>query len=595
MLFRLPGFKATTTPDGIPTQPSKLRRWLEALPMVNMGEATRQFYEGLRSLNKAELSPVDRLELMETLRPTAKVILAHLSRHFHNRTLPLPEKSRRIADLNRVLLVELGRGYRLAIVDLVQGAHKRQIQKWLGLACYRALRHTGDGVIHAWRLYTPVGQGVWHDIHELFAIAEKHGVHETPVPDDELHQRDRGTVSDAYIRLCVLGLSRPPALRQGEVDKLNDYLQAAVHSAIIVSTPMPDSANGVTLTDLSGDRGPVHVNIAELPEGPQVRLFNLTPLIHEIREHLQHGGKPRATDMSTDLMRRLLDIWTRSSKRRFSRAQRDDDMNVTMGLTNIHIAISEEQEQVYGPKDKPAQFGDLSLQPISDVHRADREGQFLAKQDALGGADAWDMVGRGNVVTESYLSEKARPATIRAIGLSHAEAETWQVLNASAGGFCLRWPGQQPTRAQVGELIGLREKEGSHYQWRVGVIRWMLNKGEQGLEIGVQVLAPKTLLITLEHAHMGQPSGDPVEALLLPAIKTIQQPPSLLAPTRRFRLGDQVIVNLAGRALRVKLSSQGEHTSLFTQFRYTSLGSVEQASPEVSSGGDTFDKVWTLI
>jgi len=601
MPFRFPGFKSAAAQGGIPTQPRKLRRWLEELPMVNMGDATRQFFEGLRALNDTELPPADRLELMETLRPTASSVLDHLGRHFLNRSLPLPEKSQRIAELNRTLLNQLSLGYEMVVEGLVKGGNARQLEKHLARACYRALRYRSATLIHAWRLYAPSPDNLWSGIHGLYKAAETHGTQDKRIPDDRLHQQDRGSVADAYVRTCTLALAHPPSLRMGELDRVSDYLEAAAHTAVIVDSPMPDKSNGVYMVDLDSGQGPGHVNMADLPRGPGVRLLNLTPLIHELRETLQHGGKPRATDMSTDLMRRLVDGWSHIGKRRFSRAHRDDEINVAIGLANIHGAIAEELEQVYGTPESKNDFGDLSLQAITDNHRSDTQGQFLAQTDALGDSDAWDMVGRGNVVTDAYLTNKRNnnnargQVPIRAIGLGSIDGEAWQVVNASAGGFCLRWQGHQTSRAQVGELIGLREKEGSHYQWRVGLIRWMLNKAERGLEIGVQVLAPKTLLITLESSSMGQPAGNPVEALMLPAIKTIQQPPTLLVPARRFRVGDQVIVNLAGRAMRVKLSSLGEQTSLFSQFRYASLGNVQEPEEPRAKPDEGFDEVWTLI
>ena len=599
MLFRLSRLRASGQ-GGFPTQPRKLKRWLEELPLVNMGEATRQYYEGLKLLNASELSAAHRLELLELMRPMGNTVLDHLGRHFINRTLPLPEKSRRIAALNRAVSTELAAGYTRTVHELL--AMVRPREKELALAIYRAMRLWGDIVLNSWRLYEAPPPGTWRELYRLYRAAETHGIEERAVMDDSLKGHNQGTISRIFKATCLLALAHPLSLRQGETPRVAEFLAGASGSAVISRDLMADTGNGIHVADLESDEPPTYHKLEEVSQSPGIRGINTAPLVREIREKLQAPGRPGACDMSADLLGRVLDGLTRKARRRFSRATRDDEINVAISLTGIHATIARELSERLSPGERTLGIDHLSLQTIDDDHAHNgREASFLSPSDALGDAQAWDMVGRGNVITEGY-----RPAgsSITAVGIRSNEIETdaWQLVNASAGGFCLRWPHQETSRAQVGELIGLREKEGSHYQWRVGVIRWMLNKSNRGLEIGVQVLAPKTLLVHLKPSRMGQPVGDTVEALMLPAIKTIQQPPTLLTPPGRFRVGDEAVLTLANRSMRIKLAGVCEHTSLFAQHRYAALGrNTPTAQPEedrdrVNRDGDRqFDDVWTLI
>ena len=76
--------------------PAHLRRWIKALPLANMSETTRQFYELLQSRNQADLPPDLRLDHMAALHETAELILNHLHHQFITRTPPLPPKSQEI-------------------------------------------------------------------------------------------------------------------------------------------------------------------------------------------------------------------------------------------------------------------------------------------------------------------------------------------------------------------------------------------------------------------------------------------------------------------------------------------------------------------
>ena len=62
----------------------------------------------------------------------------------------------------------------------------------------------------------------------------------------------------------------------------------------------------------------------------------------------------------------------------------------------------------------------------------------------------------------------------------------------------------------------------------------------------------------------------PMEVLMLPGMKTLQHPPSVLSPTGVFRSGDILDIAMLGKKLHIELGEVGESPSFFTQFFYTS-------------------------
>ena len=107
-----------TTKDAFVSQPEQFKAWLADLPQTNMGELTRNVYNALCEHNKQSMPDDDRLENLEMLRGPLREIFDNLKKHFINRTLPLPEKSQKIVNLNQSLLKEVAIGYKIIISNI---------------------------------------------------------------------------------------------------------------------------------------------------------------------------------------------------------------------------------------------------------------------------------------------------------------------------------------------------------------------------------------------------------------------------------------------------------------------------------------------
>ena len=93
--------------------PRKVKKWLGELKQANMGDFTRQVYNGLMQMNRQAMPAKYRIESLELLRPAVRHIFVQLHKHFVNRTLPLPDKSLKIIHLNQALLSEMTIGYKI--------------------------------------------------------------------------------------------------------------------------------------------------------------------------------------------------------------------------------------------------------------------------------------------------------------------------------------------------------------------------------------------------------------------------------------------------------------------------------------------------
>jgi len=287
-------------------------------------------------------------------------------------------------------------------------------------------------------------------------------------------------------------------------------------------------------------------------------------------------------------------------QRRFSRVKDHAQVVVSMGLSSIHYFVSGE-----------VAFNDASvggecssqLGTIPELHfqKPARYPARTRRDDAGNIPDVWEMNYRieGAPLPSDTERAVARAAAGIHIDTSHC-AQNWKMLNVSAGGYCMLWDNPETTRAQVGELLGIREQsDPDTFHWRLGVIRWLKYEDKRGLELGVQMLSPGAVAIAARMDSKSHSKDDEyTRGLLLPEIASIQQRATLLLPCPPFKVGDTAIANCQGKDVRVKLTKLVENTGSFAQFQFESLGEVATSKPVTLAGKPKpkdFDDVWELL
>jgi len=600
--------------DDFQSHPRKLKKWLSSLKRANMGDFTRQVYNGLLALNRQAMAPKQRLENMETLREPTRYIFNQLHKHFINRTLPLPEKSQKIIQLNHALLNEMAIGYKILIFEASNGLVKID-SKMILIACERSLHYYSELLLRSSQIYSELPKGVWWDIHRLYSYAEAKDIHQKKIKDPELAVGSIST-EDYYKQILLFSLARPNALRQSDAERLFKSINEWAKLTRISHSPTKNKLNRYFVSRLDGDQPPSCVSESDLNNSQNLRSIDTTKLV----EHLQvidnnsnalHSAVSIGDLVSQETIRTLVSSWSLCAKRRFSRAERKDDIRVSIGLTSIHKALNEE---IIPPKPvvkKPANMFSLESIPDNEHVKKDVFAQqdpnvFITDPESTNGkersASAWDMVAKGRTLTASYANELQQ--NDKSIGELHKEAPDmhWKITNVSAGGYCLYWDSDLPSRALVGELISIREKEPDlTYQWRVGVIRWMQFSHSSGLEIGVQVLSPKVISCRVQRIE--RKTEEPFFCLMLPGIKPIQQPSTLLLPAHAFRRGNTLNMHVYERDMEIKLGTVREHTGSFTQFQFSQLNDSDSPESEDNGNGekskkttpDNFDSIWSSL
>ena len=148
----------------------------------------------------------------------------------------------------------------------------------------------------------------------------------------------------------------------------------------------------------------------------------------------------------------------------------------------------------------------------------------------------------------------------------------------------------------MGELIGIRRQaSNATWKWGVGVIRWLRSEPDSGLMMGIEMLTPDAAAIGLR--AVSNAKHDYQRTLMLPELKAVNQPTTLITTAVPYRVGHKLVINILGKEILIKLTKQVQNTGLFSQFQFEIMeeqGAVVQGEHEDESAPD-FSGVWNSI
>jgi len=584
--------------DDIDLHPKAVDTWLDSLPRGNVGETARRLFEFLVQANRFKYSYQHRQHFLDGSRETVAYVTDAMKRHFVGINSPLPAKNQKIAAATREIHQAMAIGYMICIENLLTHSLFFSDSKLLATLIQRAMNAFGHVLLTSYQTYTPPPSGIWADLHRLYNAAEQHKILAVSLVDEQNVYAVKTTILGEYMRLIILALASPYRLRHGEVGKVYNVLERWI-SKIRLTTPDKDSSRAATkfVVNLASDEPPRAVSLAsESCTGEFCRILDTTLLSNAIRKDLKHGFKTGETtitsidmsrpDLSHDLMKRLLIAWCIVPKRSFPRTQKQEHVQVVLGLSGIHQII------ISGSKKKADQeiFEKAAHYQAGNVSRSVNDAQ----------PDVWDMiyfpsdVEGFDTLQEQFAKENN---TSNHAKKPEQQPETWMILNEGARGYCLQTMNNAGSRVQVGELIGVRRASmESTWKWGVGVIRWLQSHSSEGLMLGIEMLTPDAAAIGLRSVTNAK--HDYQRTLMLPELRAMNQPTSLITTSVPYRVGQQLVINLLGQEILVKLSKQILNTGLFAQFTFDIMehqAAVHNGRAETDDNDPDFSGVWSSI
>ena len=570
-----------------------LERWLAALPKANLGETAKRLYQAVIELNHLSIGTRDRLHLLERMRPEIDFICRQLERHFLNQPIVLSERPRKTFALCQALQNHLAMGYKLIVVQLVSSG-TGDSQQLLTIAVQRSVQSLRAMLVRASQLYSPTPEGLWLELHQLYAIAAGHDLQHTQVRDELARHAPGLSIAQSYLAALLLGCARCNQLRQQHIGQLAGALDSW---AALARLHAPGESAALFVIAPRNDGPPRYRALLQQTDQRQLLGIDTHQLSSAISDHLARTAEtpgqtplPGADQLSRDLLRHLDMAWGGVSERSFQRQPVQGRLRLCIGMTALHYYLAGQRA-----------FNDLLQSP----------GRSSSAVFKLNNAapDAWATAFDAQTLSEDGPLPSDGIEFVRTQLVDSVQSDIEPVfptyeaelINHSPGGFCLGCPPDMPAQLQAGELLGLQE--GDRQDWSVAVVRW-IRQVRGGLpQMGVELIAPNAQPCGLRLLRKQAQGSEYLRALVLPEIAAISRPATLITPGLPFQEGHKVQINQNGEEHRALLHERQANIGNYNQFEYRVVGqpnvlpetSITAQPTHLAAGVEDFDSLWKSL
>lgn len=539
-------------------EPESVSEWIGRLPMANVPEAAGQIRQATFEIARLDTDPATRMALLEGIRPTVLYLTARLDKAANS----AGSSADAITRLAQRLQTNICSGYKAVVLAACDaGGSSEEERKIASLAIHRALSDLSRTLLRTLQYYVAPADKLWLNLHQLYLLAENLGI------ADDVHADTGNTgspllsIADVYLRSVLLALARPYQLRHRELADAFTALAGWVGRVTLDQ----DSSETLYAVDLASDKGPGIS--ASFEERSSSRGIDLEALVDDLESRLDEGAATGSEGLEPNLISHLCGAWGEMTSRAFNRADASESIRVCVGLKSAHYHFS---DKVHFDNTLKQDGQDRSRQknPFGEnVHFLPNAGEA---QDVWDNAfDVGAKIPRNPKYEDDtltlYPNERARkPAPEQD---EYAEFDT-TAADMSPSGYRLRWLQPFPPNLQTGELIGLRDE--SDPRWCLAVARW-IRQSEEGPFMGVELLAPQARPIAI---RLVQSKGTQMEfqrAFLLPELKPLGRPASLITPAAPFKGGQKIQLRENGKQNTAQLGDCLLKTGSFNQFTFRVL------------------------
>lgn len=551
------------------TEPKAARDWLVSLPMADSSEASREIYQALYTLNRLEIGPVERFNLVELYREPVIKLTKALQSHFQSSIFPLTQKKRKLAEFIREIHAEMATGYKCVVQDLHDSRSKWGKKKIDALATDHAMFYLGKVLTDSYQIYMPCPPGAWQDIHALYRHAEGKPWFGDSNDQENKSRSQVSEVNRVYLRIILLGLSNPYQLPEHEWQHIKEFLERWADKANIHMDPAVTNPAGQFLIDLAADTPPslFPQDISVRVEG-NYRILNVLGLLRIVQDfivRLNKGKSAQRLDLGmeclestcVDVLKRMNRFWGLGARRRRPRKKKTGVCLVAYGINAVHF-FSSNRKSFVAPVDPSAKTDTPFDSMLGRIDEEDNPPDVDSTFIDLDKSEHGDTQ-KKSVMTENKLSPA--PEVYR--------VERWQIEDESIGGMLLTSRSTDSQRLRVGDILGLQDVNRDD-TWRIGVVRWIKTPSSKRIQVGIEMLAPGITPAAVCFDGVPVSVNNPyVQALLLSPVGALHLPSTLILPAGMYKSKKAfMLAEGDGTPRRIILMDLLTETTLFSQAVY---------------------------
>lgn len=597
--------------------PRSTSRWLDGLPMANIGETARQVYRAMIDFNHYQIHDVARAKIVELFRSPIAYICDNLQKHYLDVGLPLSDKAWKTALLSRELNLELAASYKIIIERMLRGESERFDRKLLVIAIHRAIYYLQRVWLYSTLVYTTPPAGLWKELHALFAFAQQNRVHQVPIKMKTEQAQHISSIEDLYKQLLLLASASPGRLRQQQMLQLAKHALdwAAMTRFVEVD---PEDTPGGRINVLPGtDEGPRHNALRSPFSQGRTLVLDMRNLLQQLRSDIEQapwdvpvGGQSEKPVLIRPLLRQLIIAWNRPPERAFVRTRLNFELDIVCGLSTLHGQLeghrSETDIQISSLSSEESPTGPLGSSTLSPYPQSTTSHHSIGDMNNLSLSPVDDVAGNDSLVNDSFLqlSANSLPSDLSGDWSDSLEAPegadkiSLKTLNESAGGYCIDWQsnGDIP-KVKVGELIGIASAS-QRQQFSLGIVRWLRMGTTRKMEVGLQILANQIEAISVRTAgdiHNRRVDSAPSKGLLLAAAdqSSTTHQPSLVLNAVSYPVGTELWMKTTAGERLIRLTKLVEFNSAFAQYQFSK--SDQPTSESEDNPANNFDDLWNNL
>lgn len=556
-----------------------LEAWAKKLPLANVGASAKLLFQAIKELNITEMGSIQRYKMLELIRGHIYSVCQLLDKRIMKQSVNLAEGEIKVVTLAQTLQGQLASGYKRIVVDEMT-SKKKETQKVFTFAAHRAISDISQTILRSYQLYSPHPQNAWLELHQLHKLAQIKKVDHYSVKDSQLKHITECSIGQAYIRIMLVGTSKPNQLRQSELKQL--FTATELWTGLVKITPAED-VHSLFVILPNKDFAPVYRSLIKADAGHEMRGLLSKTLVIALQKH-QHKDATTITvpeDIQANLLQHVIHAWGNMIERNFRRSSSSGEVDLAIGLLSSHYFYSKENS-----------FPHLLDQ--WNIEISEEQPQKLSE-------DVWDnSFDAGNNM--SMDSENIAFDSI-AFMKQHGEHEDTgpkgsfihaKISNTSLGGYGMELE-QAPNSVQTGELVVIREP--GHNTWNLGSIRWIRSRQKQATQLGIELIAPNAEPVAVRILNKTGENGKYLRGLRLPALPAIGQEETLILPILPFKVGSKAELADGDEIQRIQLLKRQKTSRSFVQYSYQSLANFSQTVTKKSSDSDDdeFASIWDKL
>lgn len=479
-------------------------RWIESLPITNIQHAHKLLHEQTIALASTPLAALERLKILEALKPSVMFVQGEMAKRYTGKSLPLDVSDAAAWTSVTELWRETGANYQLCLNAYHEG--DLPIAPFAALVTMRRLRCINHALFAHYHVYRQPGTAIWQEYHKLFAFAEDHGISRIRVQDVFAKQEADSSCAEAYVHGLLGNLANPFALSARQLEFVQRWLDKWAALVGLSAQPLPPGQIPPLAVDFNS--GSAATFPERLVPGPTMRYLDLEQLSKTLRQTinlLKQGNTPAQLGLGEDarqpgcenLIMLLYVQWCRAGQLRSEeRSATDDPATVCFGIEDAYKLVS----SLTAPQSTGAAFSSR------DKWEQDRLGYSLSHSQTI-------------LQSAMYRSEK------------------WQILNQSASGFmCMLRDPSGMMRLSHNQLLAVqRASDKTH---RLGMVQWLRVEESREFQCGVRMFpgVPQAVMVRPSNFTLsGRQNFE--QALLLPEIAAPATPATIVLPAGWFQTG----------------------------------------------------------